>query len=117
VLNTPQQIAGFRRELADKGAEQAMAGTFQGFTGATYYEPPAVRQKKMSALFGAFGSKDPTTYSGGMSPGTARLLHEKGMLKASKKELELLLDMTDSNGAIRPQIAPDEIQQILSNYL
>ena len=77
-------------------------GTKWGYSGNVYYEPNDVRQKKLSDLFGAFGSKSDSNSF--MSPTNARLLHEKGLLKASKKELNLLLDMTDSNGVIRPQI-------------
>lgn len=79
---------------------------FKGFQGELPYEDPESRYQKLKKLYAAFGSKDPTMYRGGMSPSTARLLHEKGMLNASPKELELLLDMTDSSGAIRPQVAP-----------
>lgn len=47
VLNSPQQMAQFRGELADKGAEQAMAGMFVGPSSKTWDKVSAQKATQM----------------------------------------------------------------------
>ena len=94
---------GQAMQSMSKASPMADRGAIGNFSGNVYYETPEVHQKKISDLYRAFGNFGNS--QSGMSPQTARSLYEKGLLKASKKETDLLLDMTDASGAIRPQIA------------
>jgi hypothetical protein len=88
-----------------KASPMADRGAIGNFTGNAYYESPEIHQQKIADLYRAFGNFGGS--QSGMSPQIARSLHERGLLKVSKKERDLLLDMTDSSGAIRPQVSPD----------
>lgn len=62
------------------------------------------RVNDIKLLYSTFGNKGDNPHSDGVK--RARGLYNKNMLRASKKEIALLLRMTDENGNINPTVGP-----------